>query len=200
MAMTKVQIISFALAKLGNKPISSLDNQSDIVTTAEAAFDILFPLCLTEHFWRFACKIVQVSELVTEPIVDNWRHIYQLPGDFLKMIRQYPHNYDFEIYEEKHMYSNISGPLYIEYMFQPVIAQLPYYFNNYLALRIADHLALANAHSVAFANKIAADTEVARTQALATDAQNRPQTPMASQPIISNRAVSHVPFGGIEYV
>jgi len=199
MAMTKVQIISFAISKLGNKQITSLDNQSDIVNAGEQAFDVLFPVSISEHTWRFCCRIQQVSQLVTEPIVSRWRYIYQLPRDYLRMIKQDPHNYEFEIYELKHMYSNMAGPLYIEYMYQPVIAQLPYYFNNYLALRIADHLALSNAHNVAYSQKLRNDMEVARTQALAADAQNRPQSAIASQPIISSRAVSGTPFTGIEY-
>lgn len=197
MPYTKVQIISFALAKLGNKPVTSLDNQSELVSAAEQAFDFLFPLSLSEQQWRFACKIVQVSALVTEPVVSNWKYIYQLPSDYLKMIRQYPHNYSYEVYNLSQMYSNIAGPLYIEYMYQPTIASLPAYFCNYLCYRIAEHLALSNAHSVQFAQKLQGDMEIARTQALAADAQNRPNTPLVSKPMITNRALSS--YGGFGY-
>jgi len=196
MPITKVQIISFAIAKLGNKPISSLENQSDIVNAAVQAFDILLPIILSEQTWRFACKIQQVSQLVTEPIIDNWRYIYELPGDYLKMIRQWPHNYSYEIYENRHMYSNVNGPLYIEYMFEPSVFQLPAHFYNYLSLKIAEHLALSNGHNVEFSKKLGADSDSARATALAADAQSRPQSPLASQPIISNRAIGYAPYGG----
>ena len=39
--------------------------------------------------------------------------------------------------------------------------------------------------------------EIARTQALAADAQNRPNTPLVSKPMITNRALSS--YGGFGY-
>jgi len=193
--MQKVQIISFALGLLGRKPIITLDNQNDITAAAEQAFDFLVPVILSKGQWRFATKIIQVSELEVDPIITYWKYSYQLPSDYLKMIRQYPHNYDFEMYDDLKMYSNVGGPLYIEYIFQPSISQFPPYFNEYLAYAIAENLALSNAHSVTFASKLAQDKGVIMAQALASDAQNRPQTPLMSQPIITNRAVTSYPYG-----
>lgn len=199
MPFSKVQIISFAIAKLGHKPIQSLDNQSDLVNSAEQAYEILLPIIISEHQWRFSCKIAQVTQLVDEPIVDNWTYIYQLPADYLKMIRQYPHNYSFEIYEDSKMYSNINNPLYIEYQYMPTVFKLPAYFVNYIACAIAEHLALSTAHNVQYAQKLANDMETARVQALAADAQNRPQQPLVSQPIITNRSVNSFYYNGITY-
>ncbi len=190
MAMTKVQIISNALALLGQKPINSLQNQNSITTSAEQAFDYLVPLILSTGFWRFATKIVQLSQLVTTPIVTNWAYIYELPADYLKLVRQYPQNWAFEIYSDRQIYSNVQGPLYIEYIFQPDVGQLPYYFNDYLIYRIAERLALSNAQNVQFSEKLRQDMGIAMGVGLAADAQNRPQTPMVSQPIIADRAVS----------
>lgn len=195
MAMTKVQIISNALALLGQKPINSLQNQNSITTAAEQAFDFLLPYMLSTAFWRFATKIVQLSQLVTVPVVTEWAYIYQLPADFLKLVRLYPHNYAYELYENKQMYANINGPLYIEYTFMPAIGQLPYYFNGYLIYRIAEYLALSNAHEVQFSQKLAQDMGVAMGVAMAADSQNRPQTPLISQPIIEDRAVATLIWG-----
>lgn len=188
--MTKTQIISNALALLGQKPINSLQNQNSLVSSAEQAFDYLVPYILSTGFWRFATTIVQLSELVTVPIVTQWSYIYELPADYLKLVRLYPHNYAYEIYADKQMYSNVQGPLYLEYIFQPTVGQLPYYFNGYLIYRIAEYLALSNAQNVQFSQKLKDDMGVAMGVALAADAQNRPQTPLISQPIINNRAVS----------
>ena len=192
MAMTKVQIISNALALLGKSPINSLQNQSSLVTAGEQAFDFLLPVILGTGFWRFATKIVQLAQLVQTPPVTDWQYIYELPADFLKMVRQYPHNWAYEIYTQHQMYSNVQGPISIEYVFLPAIGQLPYYFNAYLVYRIAEYLALSNAQSAQFATKLNSDMAMAMAQGLAADAQNRPQTPMISQPIISDRYVSSI--------
>jgi len=196
MAMQKVQIISFALSLLGRKPITSLDSQNDITSAAEQAFDFLVPVILSTGQWRFATKIIQVAQLVVDPEVTDWKYSYQLPNDYLKMIRQYPHNYEYEIYDDLKMYSNVSGPLYIEYIFQPVITQFPAYFNHYLAYCIAENLALSNAHDITYANKLSADKGLSMGQALASDSQNRPQTPLASQPIITNRSLTNSTYYG----
>jgi hypothetical protein len=122
--------------------------------------------------------------------VTEWQYIYQLPADYLKAVRQYPHNYAYEIFEQSQLYSNVQGPLYLEYIYQPVVSMLPAYFNIYLAYRIAQDLGLSNAHNVQFSQVLEQRMGVMMSQALAADAQNRPQTPLISQPIISDRGVT----------
>lgn len=195
MAMTKVEIISNSLALLGQKPINSLQNQNSITTAAEQAFNFLLPTILSTGFWRFATKIVQLSQLNITPPVTQWAFAYELPADFLKMVRLYPHNWAYELYTDKVMYSNVEGPQFIEYVFQPEIGQLPFYFNAYLVYKIAEYLALSNAQDVQFSQKLNSDMGIAMATALAADAQNRPQTPMISQPIIADRAVSFFVYG-----
>ena len=56
---TRVQIISQALILLGNAPIMSLDNQSDITNAANSAFDKLLASNLSKNSWRFACTITR---------------------------------------------------------------------------------------------------------------------------------------------
>lgn len=190
MAFTKVQIVSNALGLLGQKPIIALQNQSDIITAAEQAFDFLYPSILSTGQWRFAAHIVQLSQLVIQPVVSDWNFIYELPADYLKMIRQYPHNYAFEIFENRHLYSNLDNPLFIEYIRQPVIGLVPEYFWWYFIYEIASMLALSNAQYASFAQFIEQKLPMMRGIAMANDAQNRPNTPMVSQPVITNRAVS----------
>jgi hypothetical protein len=188
--MTKVQIISFALSLLGKKPILNLDNQSDITSAAEQAFDFKLPVILSTGPWRFGTTIAPLTKLNKTPIVSNWKYIYQLPSDFLKLTREYPHNYAYEFYENGEMYSNLDGPLFLEYVRQPDPSRLPAYFANYLAYVIAEVLALSSAHKVDFSSKLKEDMGVAMGQGLAADAQNRPQSSLASQPIITNRSTS----------
>jgi hypothetical protein len=195
MAMTKVEIISNALALLGQKPINSLTNQNNITSAAEQAFDFILPVILSTGFWRFATKQVQLSQLNITPPTTIWNYVYELPSDYLKMVRQIPHNWAYEIFTDRQMYSNIQGPLFIEYVFQPDVGQLPYYFNAYLVYKIAEYLALSSAQNVEFSAKLNQDMGIAMAVALAADCQNRPTTPMISQPIIADRAVSFFVYG-----
>ncbi len=195
MAMQKVQVISNALALLGQKPINTLQNQNSITSAAEQAYDFLLPYILSTGFWRFATRQVQVAQLNITPPTTIWNYVYQLPGDYLKMVRQIPHNWAYEIFNDSQMYSNIQGPLFIEYIFQPTAGQIPYYFNGYLIYRIAEYLALSSANNVQFDANLEQRMGVAMGVALAADCQNRPTTPMISQPIIADRAVSFFVYG-----
>ena len=189
--MTRVEIISLALMLLGRAPIESLDSNQEIVSSADYIFDSYLIDSLSKDPWRFAAKIAQLNQLNITPIVQNWRYVYELPNDYLKMIRQYPHNYIYEIYQDAQMYSNLNPPVYIEYIFKPDVSRLPPYFCRYLAYKIADTLALSNAQNSSFKNAINRDLGIIYAEALAADAKNRPQTNLASQPIITNRAVSY---------
>lgn len=188
MAYTRVSIISIAIGLLGNKPINSLDNPSDIVGAADQAFDFFLPEVLSSCFWRFATKIQQLSQLVGAPIVTDWRFRYSLPGDYLKTVREYPQNYQYEIYGNE-IYSNLDNPLYLEYSYIPDISIWPGYFAVYYAYELACYLALSNAQNIQYYSLLDPKRELKRCTALATDAQNRPQTAIASSPIISTRAV-----------
>jgi hypothetical protein len=193
--MQKVEVISNALALLGQKPINTLENQNSITSAAEQAYDFLLPYILSTGFWRFATRQVQLSQLNLTPPTTIWNYVYQLPGDYLKMVRQIPHNWAYEIFTDNQMYSNIQGPLFIEYIFKPLAGQIPYYFNGYLIYRIAEYLALSSANNVQFDANLEQRMGVAMGVALAADCQNRPTTPMISQPIIADRAVSFFVYG-----
>lgn len=193
MPLTKVQIISQSLTLMGLKPIQNLLNQSDIVTAADQAFDMLLPNTLSTHFWRFATRIAQLNRLVQVPLGGYWMYTYQLPADYLKLVHLWPHNYDYEMYENMRMYSNFNDqftPLFIEYIFTPVIQNLPDYFLKYFIYEIAAYLALSNAQNPGFYQVLEAKRMGELGIALAADAQNRPQTPLQSMPMLSRRYVS----------
>lgn len=195
MASTQVQVISNAISLLGQAPIQTLQNPNAMVTAAIQAWNLLLPAKLSEGPWRFAVTIQQLSKLVQVPVVQQWQYIYALPQNFLKMIHLYPQNYDFEIYEGGQLYTNLIGPLFIEYVFQPVQELIPDYFNLYFAYEIAAYLALTNSQNTAFYSALEAKREYQRAIAMAADAQNRPQTPLFSHPMISRRFVSPNSYG-----
>ena len=193
MPLTRVQIISQALTIMGKKPIQNLINQSDIVTAANQAYDMLLQNVLSQRFWRFATTIVQLNRLVQVPVGGYWMFAYQLPANFLKLVHLWPQNYDFEIYENMHLFSNFNDqftPLFLEYTFRPADQNLPDYFTKYFCFEIAAYLALSSAQTPAYYQVLEAKREFELSLALAADAQNRPQTPLQSMPVITRRFVS----------
>jgi hypothetical protein len=188
MPLTEVQIISGALMKLGKKPISAL-GQDDMSIAAQQQLEQVLPTRIAQNSWRFATRIVQLAQNVLPPPVSYWQYSYQLPGDFLKYIRQYPMNWAFELYNNSLMYSNLNGPIFMEYCYLPQITALPDWFTQYLIWEVAAQLALSNAQNAQYAPFCIAQRDIELAKAMAADAQNRPQTPLASSPIISNRFV-----------
>lgn len=194
MAFTRTQIISNAVALLGKGIISSTQGQSSLVDTAGQAFDFLLPAKMSEHFWRFATTIVQLSQVNQIPVVTNWAYIYQLPGDYLETVRVYPQQYNWEIYQGANqipvIYSNFNGPFYLEYVRQVDPTLLPNYFVHYFVYEIAFYLSLSSAQQTAYTPLLEKQRDFQLGVAQAKDAQNRPQSPLASQPIITNRFVA----------
>lgn len=105
---------------MGHAPIQTLDNADSLTIAAEQAYDLLLPAVLKTNNWRFAIQIAQLSQSVeTPPTGSNWNTIYLLPANWLKNIRIYPQNYDYDIYENGKLYTNWNGDIWMEYVFQP---------------------------------------------------------------------------------
>lgn len=198
MPLTKVQVISNALALLGKKPILSLDGQGDLVVAAEQAFDFLYSASLAEVQWRFACQIQPLSQIalptppanLSNPVSVYYNYVYELPADFLKTVRVYPQNYQWELFENNKLYTNQAAPLYMEYVFAPLIVNVPNYFWKYFVYEIAAYLALSSAQETQYYQVLEAKRGIQFAIACAVDANNRPQTPIQSAPMITNRYVS----------
>lgn len=193
MPMTKVQVLSNSLAIMGKKPIITLQNQDALTTAAEQAFDFLFPVALETGFWRFATIIVQLAQVVPAPIGGYYSFAYQLPSNFQKLVHLWPHFYDWDLYENSKLYCNFDDtgqPLFLEYVFNPVIQNIPNYFWGYFVWEIAYYLSLSNAQSAQYAGVLKPERDYQKAVALAADCQNRPQSPLASAPMITRRYVS----------
>jgi len=191
MATTKVKIISSAVALLGNAPVTTLDNANDLVISAEQAYDLLLPSVLSNAPWRFATTIQQLSKtLETPPTETLYESIYLLPAGYLKTIRVFPQNYAWEIFESKKLYTsfNTDEPFYMEYVFQPDPSLLPSYFVSYFVYEIAAYLALSNAQKPEYFNVLETRRVSSQAMAVASDAQNRPNSSQIDFPVLTNRA------------
>ncbi|MDX2368820.1 MAG: hypothetical protein QNK36_10510 [Colwellia sp.] len=191
MSLSKVQVISNAIAILGHSPIVNLDEGDDLVVAAEQAYDMLLPSVLSQSNWRFAVQIQQLSLLVeTLPTEVPWKYVYALPADFIKTIRVIPQSYDWEIFQNKRIYSNVTGPFFMEYVFQPSESLVPLYFWHYFTHEVAGYLSLSNAQKPEFYNAIESKRTLLLSMAAAADAQNRPQSSQVDFPMLSSRAIA----------
>lgn len=192
MPLTRTQIISRALNLMGKKPIISLENQSDIVNAANECFDMLLEATLSQGFWRFATKIVELQQNVNTPIGNYWFYAYDLPGDYLKLVHLWPQMYDFEVYGSTIFtnYNNQYQPLFLEYQYLVPEVNLPQWFVKYFCYEIAAYLALSSAQMPDFYSELERKKGIELAIAQAADAQNRPQTPLQSSPVLTRRYVS----------
>jgi hypothetical protein len=195
MAYTKTSIISLTVMLLGHAPIQTLDNADDLVIAAEQAFDILLPSVLGTGNWRFSMKIEQLV-LSTEvpPIETGFQNIYLLPAGYLKNIRIIPNNYVYEIYSNSQIWCNWGtlSPVYMEFAFQPEIAQMPATFINYFIYEIACFLCLSSAQKPDYFSALTSQKNTQWAIAAAADSQNRPQFVKWDIPMLSKRNISGI--------
>lgn len=200
MAVTKTYVVSLIVQLLGHKPIQTLDNADDLVTSAEQMLDMLLPSVLSTGNWRFSMTIQQLSlSVMVPPPQSGWQNIYLLPSGWLKNIRIIPQNYVYEIYAGGLIYCNWGtlSPVYMEYAFLPDISQLPMYFINYFIYEVAATLALSNAQKPDYYSVLESRRITALAIAAAADAQNRPQNGPVVFPVLANRNVGGIIGNGI---
>jgi len=191
MALTKVQIISNALAQLGHAPIVSLIDQDELVVAAEQAFDMLLPSVLSANNWRFASKFEQLSLLVETP-PPPYLYVYQLPSGWLKTLSVWPNTYDWDIFNGNKIYTFNQGPWYMQFIYHPDVSALPPWFVNYFVYEIAAYLCLSNAQKTEYYSVIEGKRNQMQAMACAIDCQNRPQFTQVDFPVLGNRAIGGV--------
>lgn len=191
--LTKTQVISNALTIMGKSPILSLVNADPLTTAMEQAFDFQYQNALESGFWRFATTIVELPLSTQIPIGGYYRYAYTLPANFQKLVHLWPQQYDWDLYENNMLYCNFTNagqPLFLEYVFLVAYELVPNYFWNYFVYELALYGALSNAQSAQYHQALLPLRDKNFATALAMDAQNRPQTPLQSKPMISRRFVS----------
>lgn len=188
MPFTKVQIISNALTLLGKGPITTISEAGEFAQAVEQAFDYLYPSAISKNAWRFATKIQQLSLTVDTPLVDRWQYIYQLPPDYLSLVRLYNNTLDFQIYEDK-LYTNVgsTSPIYIEYRFLPEVTALPSYFVEFFTYLLAENYATSISNQEHYIQIMSQKARLSLSEALAADSQSHPNEGIKHYPYINVR-------------
>lgn len=163
--MSKIEIINRALLKLGEPPVSSL-NDAAFGRSYEMVFDDMLRLLLSSYPWRFAVgmkKLAKCEETYGE------KTLYRLPADCLLLLKVFEattpkiigaHCQALSGYEVVNdcVASEISDGISVEYVRLIDDDRLyPALFREALSAKIAAELSMRLKHSITF--KQAFDTE-----------------------------------------
>ena len=168
--MTKIKIISAALVLLGDKPISSLeDNLTESVVAAEL-YEATYTSLLSIHPWGFANKKARLSRK-PEPI-KGWAYTHALPSDMLRL--KYADALDYKIYGSD-LASNTKD-VWVEYIERVDEQDLPPYFTSALIPELAAVFAIPITESTTKANYYEGKAAQALIVAKNVDSQQHPTT------------------------
>jgi hypothetical protein len=81
-AYQPVDIVNRALARIGQPPLLTLDDETDFAQAAQMIYDTEVEAALGKLRWRFARQTVQLSRLSGAP-ASGYAHAYQIPGGML---------------------------------------------------------------------------------------------------------------------
>jgi hypothetical protein len=79
--LTKIDICSFALLKLGEQPIQSLTDDSAAAQLSRTLFDPVIEALLSSHPWRFAQTTFDLTRTTAED--------FQIPAEVLRVLQCY---------------------------------------------------------------------------------------------------------------
>ena len=183
--MSKIEIINRALLKLGEPPVSSL-NDAAFGKSYQLIFDDVKNLLLSSYPWRFA---VALKHLVRKDVKYGDRFMYPLPTDCLLLLKVFgaplkdltePRPYALQAYDlaDNCILSFIDDGIDVEYV-RSIDDDTPFppLFREALATKVAAELAMRIKHSASlkqnfdnefftliqqaqFNNEIAKDTEL----------------------------------------
>lgn len=77
--LTKIDLCSMALLKLGEKPIQSLIDDSAAAQLARTLFDPVIDALIASHPWRFACRSYE--------LVKNTDGNFLIPSECLRVVK-----------------------------------------------------------------------------------------------------------------
>ena len=120
--LTKIDLCSFALLKLGEEPIQSLTDNSASAQLARSLFDPVIESLLTLHPWRFAQKTFELTKTTDDDFV--------IPSEVLRIIKC-----PGEVIGDKIIYS--SETVSISAIIRTDVEYFPSYFTSLAATKLA---------------------------------------------------------------
>jgi len=114
---SKVEVANTALSMIGELPITSFTDDTKSARVVNQRYDTVRRSVLRDHFWNAAKSRVQLPALTNAPAF-GWARQFQLPSDFLRMVRingMYPFHARYVIEGEK-ILTDMAAPLNLIYV------------------------------------------------------------------------------------
>ena len=181
---TRVDIIQNALVLMGLKPDANIIDSSEAESTANQAYDLIYPQIISINNWRFSIKLQRLNQLDEIFELKDWKYVFALPNDYLGLIGIHP-NTNYSIYG-KNIVANVKD-ITLEYKFLPDIEDAPAYFDEYFVLELAAHLGQSMAENSNLAAFFANKALMLKAEAIYQDNQSVPSPEILDDPFISVR-------------
>lgn len=185
---TDIEIMSNAATLCGKAPFSTLDDGGEFADSIQALYNQIVPDLLSAPHWRFNVKAIQLNLIANfDPGFDNWQYAWQLPADFLSLIKLSPMQ-NFQIFENL-IYTLGNSPIILQYRTQRPVGEWPAYFRRMVVYELAVELGFSVAQNAKLAAGLQQKLERdVRPMALYIDAQNHPSDPIQDRPWVAVRA------------
>jgi hypothetical protein len=163
---TQVEILNAALTRIGAATINDINELSEEARRCNAVWEIVYHSLLSQATWNFALREVVLAEVVGQPSLFGYKHVYQLPPDMFKLVHVYEDS-DFKVIGNK-LHTNLKtctirytsdkvdtsawSPQFTELVAVTIAAQLAYVITksgtlgDSLQAEAARKLAIAKAH------------------------------------------------------
>jgi hypothetical protein len=181
---SKIQMISNALVLLGDAPIADLSGNGAGSVAGANLYESAYTGLLSNHRWRFATKYQELTKLAASPDTDDYKYQYQLPSDYLLLIKVSAIR-DFEIYGDK-IYSN-TNHMKLDYIYRVDEDNLPPYFQLTMQFMLASLLAIPVTGNSTRADEYRLQYEAQLKRAKFQDASSRPNQPIQHSPFVQVR-------------
>lgn len=181
---SKIGIVSTALVLCGHDTINSLNDPGRVPRIASVLYDNSKEPALKESNWSFAKKKVQLAKL-TSPPVSEYQNAYQIPADCLKILKILPRT-DYRIFGDQ-IYTNSSGPLFLDYTANVSEDRFTPDFAKYLAYVLATEGAIPIREGNVTSQMLEQRAIKVRAAALYSDSSQAPQDKIASSPFTAAR-------------
>lgn len=193
----RISVISNAFIILGKPKITSIQGGGPVAADADQIYDSLLASELSSPDWRFATDVVQLSQVAgVNPNYKGFRAAFQKPAGLLAIWQIWP-TQPYEIFGERIW--TLSGPqtIQVEYRKLGPESKMPPVFLDYFTLVLAYNLGIGLTESDKVLARIEGLMNLKRSQAMAVNAQERPNKAIQSSPWIQNRGDGYGGFWGV---
>jgi hypothetical protein len=175
-----LEIYQNALILLGQTPVQSEDEDSDIAFILACRYPMLRNRLLGQYHWRFTYKQVQLSKDPVAPVA-RYSNRYPLPADSLNagVLAVYqssdenaPPYQDYKI-QDGYLLTN-ADTIFVEYKYPPPVENFPDHFVDLVAHMLASDCATSITDDSTLTTRIDVNTKALLQNAITLDSQSGP--------------------------